>query len=253
VLTRLFWQDVKQSFTPLRVLLFLALTTYLAFDELGGTYEQQYAFPPGILTRHRNWLQLVIPIVAGLMGASLARERREGITLTLLAHGVSRWQYLRSKLLGAAASGALFTTASIALFYAMSFVRSLEDEPLNGGIYGPPLRYPLPLENLVVHDVFCALMLITATAAWSLVGVLAGLIIANEYVAMASAPIVAILAAVLLRDFADAFNPEEYFSLYFFRYIPTNLGFVAPFLYWGGISFVIAMLSKRILAKKEFV
>jgi hypothetical protein len=111
--------------------------------------------------------------------------------------------------------------------------------------------YWLPVENLVVHDIFAALMLIAATAALSLVGVLAGLILANEYVAMASPPIFTILALMLTRDIADVLNPEEYIGLYYARIIPHGFVLIAPFLYWGGFSLLIATLCKRIIATKE--
>jgi hypothetical protein len=234
------------------VLPLLALAMYLAYKNVRGVSELRYAYIPGALSRHYTWLFNVIPLTAGLMGASLADERRKGIALTILARGVSRGQYLLSKMLGAAASGALLTLFAIGVFYAIVAIVWLPERATWTKILSITYaHYAFPVQNLVVHDILAALMLVSAAAALCLIGVLAGLLVANEYVAMASPPIFTILAIILMGDISEALNPKHYLYLSYPHYVPPGLVFFAPFLYWGGMALLIAMLGKWIIAKQE--
>lgn len=255
MVTHLVWHDVKQNLKPLRVLPLLVLAMYLAYRDVRGPFQQRFAYLPGALSRHTYWISHIIPLAAGLMGASVARERRQGITLTVLAHGVFRGQYLSARVLGAAISAALFTLLAVGGFYVVAAIAWLPERDtwpnyLWSNTYA---RYWFPVDNLIVHDILCVLALMAASAALSLVGVFIGIVVANEYVAMASPLLFLILSAVLMRDRADVLNPEEYVTVYYFRVIPRNIVLYAPFLYWGGFSLLMVALCKRMLAKKELV
>ncbi len=248
----LVWHDVKQNLRPVKVLLFLALAMYLAYKEVGGPGASDYAYVQGALTNYNWWTFTLIPLAAGLMGASLAAERRGGVTLTILSRGVTRGQYVVSKLLGAAASSALIIALMIAGFYVL--VASMW--PLGrctavGNEWDPGPYQVLYLQNPLAHDMLVASMLITAGAALSLIGVLAGLVVANEYVAMAAPPIFTILFTVLMRNVTDALNPESYIGLWYAGYVPPSLVLYAPYYYWSTFSLIIAMICQRILARKE--
>jgi hypothetical protein len=111
--------------------------------------------------------------------------------------------------------------------------------------------WALYLQSAVAHDMLCASMYLAAAAAMPQVGVLAGLITANEYVAMAATPIFTILSIVLMRRITPALNPEQYLDLGYYEDVPHWMIPYAPFLYWAGFSLIIALLCKWIIAKKE--
>lgn len=252
VLARLLWHDVKQNLKAHRVLPLLVLAMYMAYMQARGPRALQFVYLPGAISRFHYWLSQLIPLVAGLMGASVARERRQGITLTILAHGVSRGKYLSSRVLGAAISAALFTLLAVGGFYIVVAIAWLPERETWTYAYSNTYpRYWFPVDNLIVHDMLSTLALMAASAALSLVGVFVGVVVANEYVAMASPLVFAIVSAVLLRDWADAVNPEEYITLYYLRVVPVKFLLMAPFLYWGGFSLLMVALCKRVLAKKE--
>jgi ABC-type transport system involved in multi-copper enzyme maturation permease subunit len=251
----LVWHDVKQNLRPVKVLLFLALAMYLAYKEVEGPStpeSSESSNVQGALTLHNWWTFTLIPLAAGLMGASLAAERRGGVTLTILSRGVTRGQYVVSKLLGAAVSSALIIALMIAGFYVL--VVSMW--PLGrcthiGNEWNPGPYQVLYLQNPLAHDMLVASMLITASAALSLIGVLAGLVVANEYVAMAAPPIFTILFTILMRRVTDALNPENYIGLRYDVYVPPSLVLYAPYYYWTTFSLIITMICQRIFARKE--
>jgi hypothetical protein len=201
---------------------------------------------------HNWWTFTLIPLAAGLMGASLAAERRGGVTLTILSRGVTRGQYVVSKLLGAAASSAVMIAMMIACFYAL--VASMWPAgrcTQVGNEWDPGPYQVLYLQNPLAHDMLVASMLITASAALSVIGVLAGLVAANEYVAMAAPPIFTILFTILMRRVSEALNPENYIGLWYAQLVPPSLVPYAPFLYWSTFSLLIAIICLRIFARKE--
>lgn len=252
-MTRLLvWQDVKQNLKTLRVLPLLALAMYMAYMQIRGPLEERFAYLPGALSRHHYWLFHMIPLVAGLMGAAMARERRQGFTSTLLARGVSRGQYLSAKVLGAVTSAALFTLIAVGGFYIVTALVWLPNRATwTQGWSNTYARYWFPVDNLVVHDMLSALALMASAGALSLVGVFVGVVVANEYVAMASPLLLTILTVVSTRDWAEVLNPEVYLITGYMSVVPRNIRIVAPFLYWGGFSLLMVALCKRALAKKE--
>ncbi len=248
----LVWHDVKRNLRPVKVLLFLALAMYLAYKEVEGPRNPETANVQGALTLHYWWTFTLIPLAAGLMGASLAAERRGGVTLTILSRGVTRVQYVVSKLLGAAASSTVMIALTIAGFYIL--VASMW--PWGrcthiGNAWNPGPYQVLYLQNPLAHDMLVASMLITASAALSVIGVLAGLMVANEYVAMAAPPIFTILFTILMRRVSETLNPENYISLTYDVEVPRWLVLYAPFHYWGMFSLIIAIVCLRIFARKE--
>lgn len=255
MIARLVWHDVKQNLKALRILPLFALAMYLAYKDIGLGVQRKHSDVPGALTRYHFWLFYVIPLLAGVMGASLARERRKGITLTLLARGLTPGQYLMSKMLAAAASAACFMLMAIAGFYAIIVVVWLPNREMwrNYNDWTPWTPFFLPVDNLVLHDIFTGAMLILAPAALSLVGVLAGLIVRNEYIAMASPPIFTILLTIVGGEIWDPLTPVKYLVLSYWHGLPDWLIPYAPFLYWGVFSLIIAALCKRIIATRELV
>jgi hypothetical protein len=217
-----------------------------------GPWNPESANVQGALTVHNWWTFTLIPLAAGLMGASLAAERRGGVTLTILSHGVTRGQYVVSKLLGAAASSTLIIALMIAGFYVLV----LSMWPMGrcthiGNEWSPGPYQVLYLQNPLAHDMLIASMLITASAALSVIGVLAGLLVANEYVAMAVPPIFTILFTILMRRVSDTLNPENYIGLNYAQAVPPWYVPYAPFHYWGMFSLLIAIICLRIFARKE--
>ncbi len=260
MVAHLFWQDVTHNLRPIRALPVLAVAICLAYQKVGRHYEigdtQDFLyFAEGALSHNHHWLQGPVPLFAGIMGAALAAERRAGVTLGILAKGVQRRQYVLAKMLGAAASSALLTSAAILVFFAIVFTAWIPGRapPVE------PIWFPTPVQALFAyspfaHDLLVAAMLVTAAAALSLVGVLAGLIVANEYIAMAAVPIFAIVASVVLNDLSDLLSPQEYLALGYENYWGPHFRWLipfAPFLYWGVFSVIIVLICQRIIAKKE--
>ncbi|MBK9266571.1 MAG: ABC transporter permease [Polyangiaceae bacterium] len=260
VVAHLVWHDVKRNLRLIRALPVLAVAIVLAYQEVEwrqklGDFQDFLYYAEGAFSRNHFWLFKVIPLVAGVMGGSLAAERRAGITLGIFAKGVSRWHYIIAKMLGAAASSALITLVAILAFFAYVFTMWIPGR----APYLEPVWIEGPVKSLFAyspfaHDLLVAAMLITAAAALSLVGVLAGLIVANEYVAIAATPIFTIISVVIMRQVSDALNPEGYLMLDYdwsLKSLPHWLLPYLPFLYWTAFSLIIAALCKWIIAKKE--
>jgi ABC-type transport system involved in multi-copper enzyme maturation permease subunit len=252
---RLAWQDVKNNLRPIRALPLLLLALLRAYSEVAGPMDHRVTHVQGALTLHNWWLFFTIPLLAGAMGGALAAERRAGITLSLLAKGVGRRDYVKSKLLGAASSSAIMTTISIFGFYAIVLILWPHDRvSYPGNDVSPGPLHQLYLENPLAHDMVCVPMFIAAAAALPLISVLAGLIVANEYVAIVATPIFVILSKVIVGQFTDLLNPEQYLNLGYYFYWGPHVRWLipfAPFLYWGTFAFIITAICQRIFAKKE--
>jgi hypothetical protein len=260
VVAHLVWQDVKHNLRPIRALPLLLLSIFLAHravryhQELGDIQDYLY-FVEGALTRETNFLATVIPLLAALTGGTLAAERRAGITMTILSRGVSRHDYVRAKLLGAAASSAILTFTTIFGFWCIVFTTWIPGR----APYLEPVWIEGPVKSLFIyspflHDLLVAVMEITAAAALPTIGILTGLIIANEYVAMAMTPIVLILWIVMMPRGYDLLDPVEYLWLGYYHALGPQFRWLipfAPFLYWGTFAFIISFICQRIFATKE--
>ncbi len=253
----LFWQDVKHNLRPIRTLPVLAVAIYLAYREvcwhkpLGSQHDYEY-FAEGAFSRNNFWLSWVIPLIAGVMGGSLAAERRAGVTLSVLAKGVAPSRYVVAKMLAAATSSAIVTLSSIAFFFAYVFINWIPGcAPHIKQAHVPGPVESLYLYNPFLHDLLAVSMLVAASAALPLVGVIAGLLVANEYVAMAATPIYTVIFTVLMRKVSGALVPDNYLGLHYEPYVPASLIPLAPFLYWTVFSLIIAGLCRFIFTRKE--
>lgn len=255
MVAQLVWQDVKRNLHPIRALPLLILGMSLAYNRVGGPWEESVAHVQGALTLHYYWLVNTIPLIAAIMGGNAGAERRRGITFSLLAKGVRRTDYVRAKLLGAAGSSAAITLALLVGFYVMVSILWPGDRVTKpGNDVSPGPLHQLYLDNPMAHDLVCIPMLLAAAAGLSLIGVLAGLIVANEYVAMAATPITLILSTIFMRSVSRVWSPEEYMNLgYYFYWGPHFRWLIpfAPFLYWGTFAMIIYFICQRIFAKKD--
>ena len=233
----------------------IGLCLLLAYNRVHGPWASDQAQVQGALTVHGGWLQTVIPLLAGVVGGSLADERRKGIALTFLARGVTRGKYLLSKLLGAAASGALITAAAIGGFYVLVGIlwpagRVHTEHQL--GDQGPvPALYAV---NPLANDMLLAAMLMAAAAALSMVSVLAGTLTTSRYIAMA-APFLFFILCVAIHEYGGnrLLNPYTYLDLPTFYPLTFQASWrpYAAFLYWTGFAVVLAALARWIFARRE--
>lgn len=185
----------------------------------------------------------------------LAYEQRKGVTSTLLAKGISRGQYLLSKILGAAGSAAVLTATAIGGFYVLVAILwpagQVTWERNESGPGPVPALYAVdPLAN----DLMLAAMSVVASAGMSTWSVLAGTLTTNRYVAMLTPLSLLILGMVFHEHGANRLlNPFTYLDLrgYYALTIPPAWRPYAAFLYWSCLAVVVAALSRWIFVKKE--
>lgn len=253
-MSHLVWYEVKRSLRPAQALPVLGLAMALCYQEVHGPWGVAETQVQGALTRHGEWLLLAIPFQSAAMGSSLADERRRGITLTILARGVSRDRYLLSKLLGAAASGASITAAAIGLFYGIVGVLwpagriSLQ---VTEGWPGPaPALFAV---SPLLHDLLVAGICLSASAGLPLVGTLAGTLTTNRYIAMAAPLVLMILGAVLQNGPLRLLNPISHLQIWGFytAVVPGSMRLYAAFVYWLGFALLLAALCRWAFARKE--
>lgn len=262
MMTHLLWQDVKHNLRPIRALPLWLLAVLLAYRTLEyhqeiGDFQDYLYFAEGALSRRTYWFFWWLPLFSGVMGGSLASERRAGVTTSILSRGVSRQTYVRAKLLSAALSSAFLTFAAILGFWAIVFTTWIPGRSthIDERVIERPAQ-ALFIYSPLLHDLLVAAIEMTTAAGLSLIGVLAGAIVANEYVAIAMTPIGFILWRVLTPLKVWFLNPEEYIYLrYHMDWGPHFRWLIpfAPFLYWGTFAFIIATICQRIFAKKEIV
>jgi hypothetical protein len=250
------WHEIKRNLRPARAGALLAVAMLVGHEEISHPIGVDQAQLQGALMLHGEWIWAIIALSSGWMGSSLAEERALGLTSMFFAKGVSRRQYLWSKMLGAAASGAVLTFAVILGFYLQVALRWPWGRivwKVSEGSPGPvpPLFAVSPL----LHDLLLAAMLITFAAAWPLLGVLAGTLTANRYVAMAVPVVVATVSSIVV-DFdsgAQTLNPCIYFGLgsFYTEYIPASLRPYAPFVYWTCFALLIGGLSRWFFERRE--
>jgi hypothetical protein len=251
----LVFHEVRRTLRPGLVLALVGFCMVLIYERVGEPWMAAYAQVQGALSVHASWLMIAVPVLAGAVGASLARERHEGVTLLLLARGVSRRRYLLAKTLGAAASGALLMSAAIVAFYVIVGILWPAGEVTfgrNASTIGPvPALYAAyPLAN----DLVLAGMNVVATAAWSLLGVLTGTLTANRYVAMA-VPLVFFVVILVLESFwsKTLWMPSTYLYLadYYQYAVPAAYQPYAAFVYWLGFGAAVAALSRWLFLRSE--
>lgn len=247
--------EIRRNLRPSLALPLVGFGLVLAYERVGGAWGPEYAQVQGALTLHGGWLLTSIPVFAGAVGGSLADEQRRGVTSTLLARGVPRGQYVLSKVLGAAASGALLTAAAVVAFYvlvsALWPAGRVTYERTPSGLGPVPALF---MVNPLANDLLLAAMGAAAAAALSGVGVLAGTLTTNRYVAMA-APLVLFLGCTAFHEHRPhgLWNPYTYMDLttYYTQTISAPFRPWAAFLYWGGLAAALAGLSSWIFSRRE--
>jgi len=259
VVLPLFWYEIKRTFRPVPVLALVGFCMILVYEEAGpyNHWSPEYAAVQGALASHNDWLLESSPLIAGLVGSSLADEQRRGIMLTFLSRGVTRGQYLLSKILGAAVSGALITAAAIVGFYILVGILWPWGRVTYDGGYGPvpTLRTSNPLAN----DLLGASMCLLVTAAMALESVLVGTLTSNRYIAMA-APLLLMIASVVFMNtcfperlpfaFLNLCIQQDVFGAYG-RTVPVPLQPYAGFVYWPCFATALAVLARWIFLRKE--
>jgi hypothetical protein len=231
------------------------LAMLLAYREVGQAWNSSMPHLWGALTRHDFWLQPVVVLVAAVMGSALAEDRRCGFTLTVVARGGSRRRYLAAKLLGASASSALMTLFILLGFFAMVALQSPAERSAWELHAWPRALVPeLARDHPVLHDLLIASAKMLASAALSTIGVAAGLLVANEYMAMAAVPVVFAALTLALHDTWRGLSPFVYLELErSYSGSARDLTPPAIFLYWAGFSALMILLCRWLLARKRFV
>lgn len=248
-----FRQELRRNLHPLRVLALLGIAMILVYRRVGFPINGAMPHVAGAFTLHSYCLEPVVLLVAGAMSGTLAADRRAGFTLTVAARGGAKGRYLTPKLLGAAASSALMMLLVIACFYLLVALRS------------PPGRAAWEVEawsrvlapevyrhDPVLHDGLVASTRIAAAASLSMIGVLAGVLVANEYMAMAAPPLFLVLASMALHDGCRALSPYVYLTLWRdYRGGAAPLGPPAFLLYWLVFGALFAGLSWWLFTRRE--
>lgn len=258
MVAHLVWQDVKHNLRPIRALPLLLLGLWLVYDQVDHRWEEGMRHVQGAFTLHGHYIfRDFIPVVAAIMGGHLAAERRAGITPSLLAKGVRRRDYVTARLMGAAISSAAVTAAVLVGFYVIIMTLWPWDRVTKmGNDVSPGPLHQLFVENPLANDLISVPMYLAAAAGLPAIGILTGVIVANEYVAIAMTPIFVILSKIFVEDVSHLLNPMDYLDLgYYFYWGPHFRWLIpfAPFLYWGTFAFIIATICQRIFAKKEIV
>jgi hypothetical protein len=251
--------ELKRNLRPVVLVPLLGFFLVLAYEEVGTPWIPEQAQVQGALALHGSWLPLALTFAAGVVGSSLADERRQGIALTSLAKGLTRSRYVIAKVLGAAASGALVTAAGIVGFYVLVGVLWPWGRVNVEGTIRPPGPVPaLFVRSPLANDLAAAWMTIAAAAAMPAIGVLAGTLTSNKYIAMAT-PLLVLLASLVLGgtvldDTVWTLGlPSVHLDLWgdYSHAVPAAFQPYAAFLYWAGFVIVITAIARWIFGKKE--
>ncbi len=253
----LVWYEITRNLRPARALPLVGFCLILAYQEVSPNWSPPWVGLQGALTMHNDWLLKSIPLVAGIVGSSLSDEQRRGVTLTFLSRGVTRSQYLLSKILGSAASGALITAAAIGGFYILVAILWPWGPTTWDDGRGPV--WALYTANRLASDLLGASMSIVAAAGMSVVSVLVGTLTSNRYIAMA-APLLLLIASVVLKEtllnddppfaFLNLSIQLDVFHAYG-RRVPPLLRPYAAFVYWPCFAAMLAALGRWIFVRKE--
>lgn len=247
--------EVRRNLRPALVFPLIGFCMLLAYERVRHAWVLEEAQVQGALTLHDGWLRVAIPLLAGMVGGSLAEEQRRGVTSILLARGVTRGQYLLSKILAAAGSAVVLTAAAIAGFYVLVGIlwpagRVTYDRSALGPGPVPALYAVNPLAN----DLLLAAMSLAASGAMAVVSVLTGTLTTNRYVAMV-APLGLYIVTVAVHEYGinRVLNPYTYLDLsgYYRLTIPVPWLPYAAFLYWSCFAVVLAALARWVFARRE--
>ena len=239
---------------PGRLAAALGPVVVISLVNLRGPHDPDDRFQGALITIASSWLPLAIPLFAGITAGSLAEDRRRGIMLTLFARGLSRGQYFFAKGLGAAVSSALLTLGGLAIFFLLAWFMA----PAGRSTSWPDLDYPGPVPALfrvspLGNDLLAVVMYMAAAAALSLAGLLASAAGANEYVAMVTPLLVALLSLFVMGEPFLPLSPFSYLNLQndYAPLFAEGLRPYAAFFYWLAFGSGAAMLGKWLFARRE--
>lgn len=201
-----------------------------------------------------EWLPLVIPLVAGVVGAGmLAEDRRQRQVALVLARGISRRQYLLAKVAAMMTSSGLVTLLGLGLFYVAAVIFL----PMGPWTRQPYPTFPGPVPELFQHnpllnDLLMIAITTCAASVLALVGLLTGTLVPNEYVAMAAPFLLVILTAFGMQGI-DIINPFVYLDLqsHYARMAPLGGLYYRGFVYWAAAGALLVTASFVIFLRAE--
>ena len=248
--------ECRRIFRPGRLLVMLGPVAVFSYLSLRHPWAENYHVVGSLALIGSSWFPQAIPLVAGIAAGSLAEDIRRGVTLTVLARGLSRGQYLLAKGIAAAVSSSLVTMAGLGIFFVLAWWKlpagssTFEFVPYFPGPV-PALFYESPLAN----DLLAIAMSMTAAAAMSLVGLLAGTLVANEYIAMVAPMAVALLGAFVVDRFVPWLSPLNYLDVadsYAPLFAESQRPYAA-FVFWLAFAAGTAALTRWLFARKELI
>lgn len=243
-------QDLKRNLRLWRALPLLGLGLLVGYNKISYVWQPPQQLQ-GFLTFNGHSLGRLLPLIAGVMGASLAEDRRRGFAAMVLAKGVPRSQYLLAKILGATVSSALITLLIVVGWFGITAAL------LPWGQWWMPHSGPHPalfFSSPLANDILAALFFMEASAALSLVSVLAGTLVTNEYIAIVSPALFVALCWVLGTESLELLQPLLYLEDLTDRYIyvmPSVIQPYAPIAYWLYFSANFAGLAHWVFMKRD--
>jgi ABC-type Na+ efflux pump permease subunit len=201
-------------------------------------------------------LWLMIPVIVGVAtSGSLAVDRRQRYIPLILARGISRRQYLTIKALAMAVGAMLAIITTALLFFTVAALYFPFGNIVYFDLSGNPITPssgPGPVPELFAvnpcfNDLFAIGILALAGAALSMIGVVVGAIVANEYITSAI-PFAAVLGGVfVLREPLEILQPHRYLNLWntYPQMLPAEWLMYAGPLYWlvvGLTLFVVGLV-----------
>jgi len=238
-----------------RLAIALGSVVTVSLVSLHGPQDRDTRFQGSIVLVATSWLPLAIPLFAGIVAGSLAKDRLRGFMHTVLARGISRDQYYFAKGLAAMVSAALIALAGLAIFYLLAWLML----PAGRSTCSPLPNFPGPVPALfqvspLGNDLLSVAMYMTAAAALSLAGLLASAAGANEYIAMLT-PLAVMVGGFFAQDDLPfrQLNPLTYLNLWD-AYAPVFSEGQRPFaafVYWLVFGSCAAVLGKWLFTRRE--
>ena len=250
------WHEFRRLCRPGPLLLLLSPMVVFSLLSLRHPWWSDLHVLGSVTIVATSWLPQAIPLVAGLAGGSLAGDIRRGLTLTVLARGISRGQYLLARGLAAGLCSSLVALAGLGFFYLGAWVK------LPGGnstiSAGPDYPGPVPPlfeQSPLGSDLLILAICMLAAAALSLVGLLAGSLLTNEYVAILAPMLLTLLGVFVLRHIVPWLSPYAYLHLR--ASYPVTIAAsqrpYAAFVYWLALGACMAVLARWAFFRRELV
>ena len=250
------WHECRRICRPGRLLVMLGPVAVFSFLSLRHPWAEHYRVVGSLTLIGSMWLSEAIPLVAGIAAGSLAEDIRRGVTLTILARGLSRGQYLLAKGIATAVSSSLIIMAGIVIFFVLAWWKL----PAGNSTFDFVPYFPGPdpalfQESPLANDLLTLAMTMAAAAALSLVGLLAGTLVANEYIAMVTPMAVSLLGIFVVDRFAHRLSPSTYLCVgdgYAPLFAESQRPYAA-FVYWLAFGAVTAALTRWFFVRKELI